>query len=474
MRSPIGTIVSAAVIAVTANTVANAGSFSLYTESSAAAIGNYAAGVAAEAADASTGWYNPAGLSLLHQRQGVLGLVVVSPSAKLSGISTFSTLGPIPPFRERFTDIKGGKMGYVPSGHIAYPVGPNTTFGLSMVAPFGLATDWDPIGPVRYQATSSHFITSNLSPELGSRITEHFAVGAGIDLQFAHVRFNRVLGSPDAMAAARVSPFTLDSYSNNKGNSFGVGFHAGVLALFNEDHTRLGVNYQSQMRHHFYGYSLLQGRLANISPTVSPRSVLAASPAAEFRSDDLESNTVRLPDVTTLSAYQDVTPKLALLGSAVYTGWHTLKTIELNRVAAFAPTIGQVFVSSESPQHYRDVWRFALGANYHINPKLMLRVGGGYDETPTRDEFRDIRVPDSDRWAASVGFHYQVKPTIGMDFGYTHLFSTGNARINRTDSIGASSQYNVNADVKAHANLFGIQAVWTLDQPMVVSTKVIG
>jgi long-chain fatty acid transport protein len=463
------TIVSAAVITMMA-TVANAGSFSLYTESSAAGIGNYAAGIAAEAADASTGWYNPAGLSLIHQREGVLGLVVISPTAKLSGISTFSSIG-IPPFTERFHDISGGKMGYVPSGHIAYPVGPNTTLGLSMVAPFGLATDWNQVGPVRYEATNSHLLTSNLSPELGSRVTEHFAVGAGIDLQFAHVRFNRILGSPDSLAAGRVSPFTLDSYSNNKGNSFGVGFHAGLMALFNEDHTRIGLNYQSQVRHHFYGYSLLQGRLANLSPIVNSRTILASSPAAEFRSDDLESNNIKLPDVTTLSAYQDINDKLAILGSAVYTGWNSLRIIELDRVAAFAPLAGQVFVNSQSPQFYRNAWRFALGANYHVNPKWMLRVGGGYDQTPTRDEFRDIRVPDSNRWAASIGTHYQVKQNIGIDFGYTHLFSAGNPRINRTDPIGATSQYNVNAGIKAHADLFGIQAVWTLDQPVVVYSK---
>ncbi len=470
MQRPVRTIVSAAVVVMMANTVANAGSFSLYTESSAAAIGNYAAGIAAEAADASTGWYNPAGLSLIHQREGVLGLVVISPKAKLSGISTYSSTG-IPPFRERFYNISGGKMGYVPSGHIAYPVGPNTTIGFSMVAPFGLATDWNDKGPVRYQATSSNILTSNLSPEIGSRVTEHFAVGAGIDLQYAHVRLNRVLGSPDTLTAARVSPLTLDSYSNNKGNSFGVGFHAGLMALFNEDHTRIGLNYQSQVRHHFNGYSLLQGRLANLSPVVNSRTILAASPAAEFRSDDLESNTIKLPDVTTLSAYQDLTEKFALLGSVVYTGWNSLKILELNRVAAFAPMAGQVFVNSKSPQFYRNAWRFALGANYHVNPKWMLRVGGGYDQTPTRDEFRDIRVPDSNRWAASIGTHYQVKQNIGIDFGYTHLFSAGQARINRTDPIGASSQYIVNAGIKAHADLFGIQAVWTLDQPVVVYSK---
>lgn len=470
MQRPIKTIVSAAVVAMMANTVANAGSFSLYTEASGAAIGNYAAGSAAEAADASTGWYNPAGLSLIHQKQGVLGFVFVSPSAKLSGISTYSTTG-VPPFRESFDGIKGGKPGYVPSGHVAYPVGPNTTLGISMVAPFGLATNWNEFGPVRYEATASNLLTSNISPEFGSRVTEHFAVGLGFDMQYAHVRFNRMLGSPDTMALARFSPYTLDSFSNNRGNSFGVGFHAGVLGLFNEDHTRIGLNYQSQMRHHFYGNSLLEGRLASLPATVTPRAVLLASPAGQFPADDLESNSIKLPDIITLSGYHDINQKFAVLGSVVYTGWHTLRVIELDRVAAFASGVGQVFVNSESPTHYRNTWRYSLGANYRYNDKFMLRVGGGYDMTPTVKEFRDIRIPDTNKWAASIGAHYQARSNLGVDVGYTHLFSTGDKTINRTDRIGASSQYNVNATVNGRADLFGIQAVLTLDEPMVVSSK---
>ena len=52
---------------------AYSGAFSLYTEGSASAVGNFAAGVAAEARDASIGWYNPAGLALIRNQQVVLG-----------------------------------------------------------------------------------------------------------------------------------------------------------------------------------------------------------------------------------------------------------------------------------------------------------------------------------------------------------------------------------------------------------------
>lgn len=469
LRRPIRAIVSGAILIVV-NAVVNAGSFSLYTESSPAAVGNYAAGVAAEAADASIGWYNPAGLSLIHEREAVGGLVALAPSLRLTGASTYTTLG-LPPYTQTFHNINGAKMGYVPSAHFALPVGENTTLGLSLVAPFGLSTQWNRLSSVRYEATTSYLVTANLSPEIGSRLNEHFAVGAGIDLQHAHVRLNEVLGAPALMNAVGLPPTFLDSLSYNKGHSFGVGFHAGLMALFNEDHTRIGLNYQSQVRHRFNGYSRLQGRLANLNPIIAPITLLTANPDAIFWGKDLASNTIILPEIATLSAYQDVNERLALLASVVYTGWKSIKTIELDRLAAYAPGLGQVFVNTIIAENYRNTWRFSLGANYDINEHWMIRVGGGYDGTPTRNRYRDVRVPDCNRWAAAVGTHYQLRPELGIDFGYYRLIEAGHSRINRTDTVGPTSQYNVHASVKAYANVFALQAVWTLDQPVVVATK---
>ena len=471
MQKPIKTVVNAAVIAVMAS-AANAGSFSLYTESSPAAIGNYAAGIAAEAADASTGWYNPAGLPLIRSKEAVFGAVGIFPSIKLHGLSTFNTAG-LPTYQQTFDGIKTSKPGYVPSFHSAIPLGENATFGFSVVAPFGLATQWNRQGRVRYAATTSNLLTSNFSPEIGAKLTEKFSVGAGIDLQYSRVRFNQVLGSPALMHAFGVEPSLLDSLSYNRGQSFGVGFHAGVLGMFYDNHTRVGFNYQSQVRHRFNGYSRLQGRLANLSPILTPLAVLESNPDALYWSNSLASNTIIFPEVATLSLYQDVTDRFAFLASAVFTGWRSLKTLELDRVAAYAPfpANGQILANSVTTENYHNAWRFAIGGNYHVNEKLMMRVGGGFDQTPTRKVYRDIRVPDSNRAAASIGAHYQARPSLGVDIGYTRLFGIEHAKINKTAPVGSSSTYNVNAGIKSHADLVGIQAVWTLDQPVPVTTK---
>lgn len=473
MHKPIRTLVSVAVIGILANSTAYSGSFSLYTESSAAAIGNYAAGIAAEAADASTGWYNPAGLALLHKQEMVFGGVGVFPVSNLTGTSTFFTTG-LPSYTQSFSGLNGADNGFVPSFHYALPLGENAGFGLSVVAPYGLATDWGN-SAVRYQGSFTEVITTNIAPEIGARISDHFALGGGLDFQYARVKFNSILGVP-TFFAPNLNPASIDSLSYNNANSIGVGFHTGVMAMFNDNHSRLGLNYQSKMRHNFNGQSRLTGKLASPGIILGlPVSVAAANPNALFKTNALYGSPIELPDVLTLSAYHDLNDTIALLGSVVYTGWSCFDKVQLNNVAAPVinpnTTVNLAQINSINEQHYSDTWRVAVGANYHVNDLLMLRVGGGYDPTPTNDEYRDVRVPDVSRWALAIGAHYQAKPTIGVDVGYAHLFAASDGNINRTEAIGANAAFNVTATTQAYVDLVGAQVVWVIDPPAPVPMK---
>lgn len=465
---PIKTMINLAVLGLMTN-ASYAGGFSLYTESSPAAIGNFAAGIAAEAADASTGWYNPAGLTLINQPQVVFGGVGVFPSSKLTGSSQYNTPLTPTPYVRSYSNMNGAEDAFVPAFHYALPLNERITLGLSLVSPFGLSTKWGRQDPVRYAATFSELLTTNLSPEIGAKINENFALGAGLDIQYARVKFNSVLGSPALLQAYAQLPFgitptALDSYSYNKGDSYGVGFHVGGLFMFNESHTRLGLNYQSKMRHKFQGHSRLTGALATPGLTpLNPVSIPDANPSAVYWSNSLFSNHIEFPDVITLSGYHTVDEKLALLGSVVYTGWNSFKTIQLNNVAAYdSAKMQQTQINSTSTQNYKNAWRFAVGANYQLNEQWMLRVGGGYDETPTNNADRDVRLPDSDRWALSLGTHYQWRPDLGVDVGWTHLWAE-NTTINKTIPLG-TSEFTVNARGKAHADLVGAQLTWTMDK----------
>lgn len=455
------------------NQPAYAGGFSLYTEGSPAAIGNFAAGIAAEGADASIGWYNPAGLVLIKNQQLVFGGVGVLPSVELTGTSTYST-GVIPGYSENFNRLQGGESAAVPSVHYALPLSERVVFGLSVIAPFGLSTNYDLTSPVRYAATLSQLETINASPEVGLLLNDHLSFGAGLDVQYARVKFNRVIGSPALMQFSDLPVNTLDSESYNSGNSTGVGFHSGILLMFNDNHLRVGLNYQSQMGHTFKGYSLLTGPLADSALTniLDAEELLTANPNAQLRSNHLASNNILLPNIVTLSGYQDINQHWALLGSVVYSGWHSFKTITLNNLAAIAQNpdgeegaiIQTTTASATTPEDYRDTWRFAAGVNYHVNDRLMMRAGGGYDQTPTIAAHRDVRLPDADRWALSIGGHYRIRPNIAIDLGYTYLFASPDAIINNTNQISSLSSYMVSGTAKNYAQLLGAQVVWKIDQ----------
>lgn len=142
MRKPVQSVISSAVMALMSIQSAQAGGFSLYTEGSASAVGNYAAGVAAEAADATTGWYNPAGLVRIKKQEGVLSGVGVLPSTKLTGTSTYSTIPIDLPYVQTFSGLEGAENAVVPALHYALPLGDRAAFGLSVVSPLG----YQPIG----------------------------------------------------------------------------------------------------------------------------------------------------------------------------------------------------------------------------------------------------------------------------------------------------------------------------------------
>lgn len=468
LNRPLKTAVSAAIWGVIATSAAHAGAFSLYTESSAIALGNYAAGAAAEATDASTGWYNPAGLVLVKDQQAIFGGAGVFPVAKLNGTSTFSTLG-TDSYIQTFNGLNGAENGFVPSFHYALPLGDKAAFGFSVVSPFGLSTDWGVNSPVRYEATLSELLTANFSPELAAYLTDNFSFGAGLDLQYAKVKFNRIIGVPTALPLdiANVD----DTLTYNRGTSFGVGYHLGVMGMFNDTHTRVGLNYQSRLKHKFNGYSQLSGPLANTGNLNN-----SPLPDTVRRNINLSSNDIEMPGVLTLSAYQDLNDTFALLGSLVYTDWTGFNTIQLNGVAAPSPdnagNVIPVTINSTSPQNYNGAWRAALGVNYKVNDLWKVRVGGGYDQTPTNNIDRDVRLPDVDRFALSIGAHYQMKPTVGFDAGYTHLFAVNDPTMNRTDVLTSTSSYNVLATGgSVSADLVGLQVVWTIDQPVVAVTK---
>jgi long-chain fatty acid transport protein len=431
---------------------ANAGGFQLF-EPSAVAIGNFGAGMAAEASDASVNFFNPAGLTRFKTTQVVGFVGMVDTGAKVTGTSQQTVLpSPLfPPYVESGA-AQGGTTNPLPAVHIARPLAPNVVAGLSITAPFGLSTEYGDSSFVRYQGSKSELITVDVNPSLAVKLTDKLSVGLGVSAQYAKADLNSVAGIPqcfDNFACNFLpplmetdSPVYYDSTSWNSGFGWGFGINGGVLYEFNEG-SRIGVGYRGKIQHNLKGDSRLTGPLAS-------------TPSQVFESNDLQSD-INLPATTYISAYHEFDERWALLLSAFYTQWNTFDEIVLRNVAS---TDNQL-IDVSLPQNFRNTWRLMGGFNYKASEHLLFRAAMGYDQTPTNDADRSIRLPDGDRIAVSVGVSYHVSENVRLDVGYAHLFIRDGI-INAT-TITGGQEVTVNARTKNRADLLGIQVTWNID-----------
>lgn len=420
-----------------------ASGFQLFAES-VANISNTGAGYAAEANDASIGYSNPAGLIKIQSSQIVLAANSVKMAAAYTGSSTWFTTGDglrLPLYNENNKSITGSDFNVIPAFHYAIPINSHLVAGLSVHVPFGLSMTYPEKGFQRYLATKTAIHVVNISSNLGFTVTDKLALGFGLDAQRLNAEIDLMAGAPSVLPAA---PLKFDSLSENRIYSWGYGWHAGLLYQFSES-TRIGASYHSQVVHHARGISTLTGPLAG---------VWAGNNGPQI-SNNLYT-TLTLPSSTSLSIYHSTGTPWAFMATAIYTQWSTTKSLDLHNVAAIDSglyPISNLTVPVE--QYFKNTWSYMLGASYKLNTRWTFKTGIGYEQTPTNDQYRSLLIPDSSRWLASVGTHYQATRTIGLDFGWMHVFMKP-ANINNTEIAGPIGTKS-NGRLTGAGDVIGIQ-----------------
>lgn len=387
-----------------------AGGFQLWEES-ATGTGDYHAGGAAEANDAGTTFYNPAGMIRIDHPEFSVGAVFIPVAISFNG-----TVGGLPTVGY----ISGNTHTIVPNAHFVLPMTPKVAIGLGITTPFGLATNYPGNAqPLATAATLTKMETVNINPNVAFAIDERLSIAIGFDALYGKARYNsNILGS---------------TAFNNKLSAWGYGWNGGVLYQFTH-YTRFGISYRSE-----------------ISVDGEGRSD-AITPFSAFSNNTLNA-VLNLPAMTIISFYSDVTSKWSLMASAYYTEWSLFDDLLLVNTVLF-PTIAV-------HENYHNTWNYAIGAHYHVTHRITLKAGIGWDETPTVDGCRDVRLPDAKRFAAAIGGHFQWTPFIALDLGWTHFFTKA-ANVN--NSLSGLSNFLVTVGTaKVNVNVFGVQLTAQLD-----------
>lgn len=413
-----------------------ASAFQLW-EQDVTSVANYHAGYAAAAFNASTAFYNPAGLSRFKEQQVVLSGMGVFTNIKYQGNIAVNTVMANAP---RGVTAQGGNSSFIPALHYVAPLSDQFALGLSVDVPFGLKTTYGQQTILRYASTTTSVEVVDVSPVISMKVSERFSIGAGPDIQIMHGVFNQI---------GAYGP-TSDGDSNgiNRADDTAYGMHAGIMYELSPE-TRFGLSYHSQVAHHLTGTSTLSNGIVNAFPI-----------EGGIRSERAKVN-ITLPGYTALSAYHKQNEHYALMASIIYTQWSTVKNLILQNVAGVVDLEATTSMQATIPQHYRNTFNFAVGADYFATDTITLRGGLGYDQTPSNNAYRNVQLPDNNRYVVALGAHFQSTETLSFDLGWSHFF-INKTHIAPPPQVLGDETVTTNGSGKSGADVFGAQIVWDM------------
>lgn len=362
---------------------ASAAGFALQNQNGAG-TGYAYAGSAAVAEDASTVFFNPAGMTYLAPSYHLSGsLTALDRSLRFSDRGSTRLLGALP------LGDRGGQAGgtsWVPAAYGVMSPTPDLRIGVGVSPTFGNETEWtrDFIG--RYQGIYSEIQAINVNPSVAYRVNERVSLGAGVNF----VRFEADLQQMGLNGRVKLS-----------GDDTAVGYNLGAMFQLTPA-TRIGVAYRS---------------------TVSLR-VKGKVEESAGGPDQRAAVSIKLPDTLSLAVVHAVNDRLQLQADYTWTGWSSLPGLEVRDRGTGA-------LISEERLGFRDSYRVGVGAQYQYSDALRLRAGVAYDRSPVRSSSdRTVRLPDSDRTWLAIGANYAFSKQTSLDVGYARLFFSG-ARIDR-------------------------------------------
>lgn len=319
--------------------------------------------------DASTIFYNPAGLSRLDGVQVSASMLLIMANAQFVQSAPTGNYS-VRTASQKFTPFnlyvggpikKDGKIGV----------------GLGIYTPFGSGTKWPDDWAGRYMAQSITLESIFIQPTASYKINDMLSVGAGFVYAYGNLKFAEALPLQDMNG--------VDGQANLKGSANGVGYNLGVNIKATEK-LKFGISYRSGVKMN------LSNGTANFTV---PSSLASSFPNTTFKSS------VPLPQVLCVGVGYNITEKLTGQFDLEYVGWHTYDSLRFDFTTHTAE-----LQNNHSPRHYKNTLAYRLGFNYAFTPKISAMVGGAWDPSPVPDGFVSPELPDANRIVLTCGVAY--------------------------------------------------------------------
>ncbi len=453
---------SALAVAIAGISAPASASFFALAEQNASGMGTAFAGGAAIAEDASTVWYNPAGMTRLTRPQLVFAGSYIDLNVKTNVLSASSTN--FGPGTGTGVPISGGAgkdpggSAFVPSFYYTNPITKDFSVGGGINAPFGLTTEYDSNWAGRYHAIKSDIKAINYNVAGAYKFNDVVSGGAGVNYQTFKAELTQAVdfatictvaaGGAFAGTCGAGAGFNPNTNPNDgaakvtaDGNTW--GYNLGLMAELPNDF-RVGVAYRSKMK-----YSLSGNFDINTPATAATVAGLAGLVNQGAKTD------ITLPASLSVSAYQQIGPQWAFMADITQTYWSSIQELRIKFDAGQPDSVVTL--------NLMNTYRFSVGTTYKPNDSWTLRAGFALDQSPVvNDADRTPRLPDADRTWYAIGAGWQASRSLGFDFGYAYIkVDTAQVRKTATPTNENAFRGNLSADYTGTIQVLSAQARYT-------------
>jgi long-chain fatty acid transport protein len=374
-------------------------------------MGTAFAGRASDAADASTLFGNPAGMTLLEKGEITVGISQIFGKADISNAQ-----GTLPGTN------KGDPVPNttIPFAYYAQPLDDHWAAGIGMYTMFGVKTDYESSFQGRYFGTVSDVKVVTVQPTLSFRPNELWSIGVG-------VTYNWIEGE---LSRNQLNPFNTGDISTKVEGDDDASWGYNVGLLFTPlEGTRVGLTYRSEVDYK------LKGDTTVTIPLVGRQQFDAGL-------------NITLPAVVDLSLTQQLDPRWTLHVGAIFTGWSSFDELVVTNVGG--PTAIE--------QHdWNDVWTYSAALSYELNPDWTLRGGVGLDNSPIPNAHRTVRIPTGDRWMYTLGAGWRPRNSSwSADIAYSY-FKEQEVTVNQSQAVSPALTLNYSAEYETEIHVVSLQ-----------------
>lgn len=406
----------------------------------------------AEANDATTIFYNPAGLTRLDSAQLSVGATVVIPNSSYSDQGSRTYLNRPTGGNDGGTFVPSAVL--APSFYFAKPVNDKVRLGLGLFVPYGAKLDYDKQWAGRYALDKIELETLNLNPTIAFKLNERHSLGFGLSAQYmkanlkkavdvktgglmlfgkarqdalqGNTRLLRYLGGRYGYTLAQLATPQVQGQLLQKLNTVGDGsaelnasnwawgFNIGYLYQPTEN-TRLGLAYRSSITQDLGGSAVWDYGMVGdpVLADIARHGIPGVKPGHD---NSGASTSVTTPESISANVFHQLNDKFALMGDVTWTRHSRLDKLDIKFDGTSS---GDLTIQ----QNWKDTYTVSLGGSYRYNDKWLWRAGLAYDPTPVpSDTYRHPALPDSDRTWLSFGAHYTITPKHSLDFAYSYVF----------------------------------------------------